>query len=163
MSSSPTNFSVDLSKVAALGSMPAYSREALETYQKYGLSSEDRLYYQLVSEMALETSAFKPGANLCVFGEAVSDAYIVRQGELEVHTEGLIYRVGPGAVIGLAAGLANAPHNMTATAITVVTVSVIPIFKALKAITTCHPGLRGINRSTVMRVLNLKAVPESMK
>lgn len=163
MSSNPTNFSVDLSKVAQLGSTPAYSREALEAYQKHGLSSEDRLYYQLVSEMALESSAFKPGANLCVYGQAVDDAYIVRQGELEIHTEGLIYRVGPGAVIGLAAGLANVPHNMTATALTVVTASVIPIFKALKAITTCHPGLRGINRNTVMRVLNLKAVPESLK
>jgi hypothetical protein len=47
--------------------------------------------------------------------------------------------------------------------VTVVTASVIPVFKALKAFTGCHPGLRGINRSTVMRVLNLSAVPESLK
>lgn len=156
-------FSVDLAKVEAMGSMPPYSVDAIAAYEKLGLSSEDRLYYQLVSELSLGSAAFKPGSNLCVFGQPVGDAYVVRQGELDVHTEGLSYRVGPGAVIGLAAGLADVPHNMTATAVTVVTASVIPIFKALKAITGCHPGLRGINRSTVMRVLNLSAVPESLK
>ena len=52
---------------------------------------------------------------------------------------------------------------LTATALTVVTASVIPIYKALKVITSCHPGLRGINRNTVMRILNLSSVPESLK
>jgi CRP-like cAMP-binding protein len=157
------NFSVDLARVEAMGSMPPYSADAMAAYVKLGLSSEDRLYYQLVSELSLGSAAFKPGSNLCVLGEPAHDAYVVRQGELHVHTEGLSYRVGPGSVIGLAAGLADVPHNMTATAVTVVTASVIPIFKAIKALSGCHPGLRGINRSTVMRILGLSAVPESLK
>ena len=48
-------------------------------------------------------------------------------------------------------------------ALTVVSASVIPMHKAMRAVTTCHPGLRGINRNTVMRILNLLSVPESLK
>ncbi len=157
------DFSIDLQRVNAVGNLAPYSIDALEAYARHGLSSEDRLYYQLVSDLALETGAFKPGTKLCEFGQPVASAYVVRQGEIEVHTEGLSYRVGSGAVLGLAAGLANQPHNMTATALTVVTASVIPMHKALRAVTTCHPGLRGINRNTVMRILKLSSVPESLK
>ena len=158
-----SDFSVDLNKIASVGSLQPYSIDALEAYTRHGLSSEDRLYYQLVSDLALETGAYKAGTKLCELGQPVANAYIIPQGEIELHTEGLAYRVGPGAVLGLAAGLANQPHNMTATALTVVTASVIPIYKALKVITSCHPGLRGINRNTVMRILNLSSVPESLK
>lgn len=157
------HFSVDLAKVAAMGHLPPYSQDAMDAYVRLGLSSEDRLYYQLVSELSLDSAAFMPGRHLCERGQTVTDAYVVRQGELEVQTEGASFRVGPGAVLGLAAGLADVPHNMTATALTVVTASIIPIFKALKAVGSFHPGLRGINRNTVMRVLNLSAVPESLK
>ncbi|WP_396433595.1 cyclic nucleotide-binding domain-containing protein [Limnohabitans sp.] len=157
------NFSVNLAKVAAMGTLSPYSHEAMDAYVRHGLSSEDRLYYQLVSELSLDSAAFMPGRNLCVAGQPASEAYVVRQGELELQTEGVRYRVGPGAVLGLAAGLAGVPHNMTATAVTVVTASVIPVFKALKGIGSFHPGLRGINRNTVMRILNLNAVPESLK
>jgi hypothetical protein len=51
---------------------------------------------------------------------------------------------------------------MSATALTTVTASVIPN-KVFKAIDSCHPGLRGINRNTVMRILNLSSIPESLK
>lgn len=163
MNTPTLNFCVDLQKVEAVGHVPPYSIEALEAYSRHGLSSEDRLYYQLVSDLTLETGAYKPGSKLCEFGQPVANAYVVRQGELEVRTEGLTYRVGPGAVLGLAAGLASQPHNMTATALTVVSASVIPMHKAMRAVTTCHPGLRGINRNTVMRILNLLSVPESLK
>lgn len=163
MSQDPLNFSIDLAKVAAMGSLPPYSQDAMEAYRRHGLSSEDRLYYQLVSELALASAVFRPGRELCVRGQPVADAYVVRQGEIELQSEGGRYRVGPGAVIGLAEGLADLPCPWSATAVGVVTVSVIPIFKALKAAGSCHPGLRGINRSTVMRVLRLSAVPESLK
>lgn len=157
------SFCVDLAKVAAMGSLMPYSQEAMAAYVRHGLSSEDRLYYQLVSELALDSAVFRPDRVLCTQGQSVADAYVVRQGELELSAGGASWRVGPGAVIGLAEGLADMPHQWSATAVGVVTVSVIPIFKALKAAGSCHPGLRGINRSTVMRVLKLSAVPESLK
>lgn len=156
------DFSVDLKKIDSIGSLHPDSIDALEAYNRQGLSSEERLYYQLVSDLALETAAYRPGTQLCEFGQAVTDAYVIRQGEIELKTEGLTYRVGPGTVLGLAAGLANHPHNMSATALTVVTASIIPN-KVFKAIHSCHPGLRGINRNTVMRILNLSSVPESLK
>ncbi|MBM3364012.1 MAG: cyclic nucleotide-binding domain-containing protein [Betaproteobacteria bacterium] len=159
MSSSPTSFSVDLAKVEAMGSMLPYSSDAIAAYLRLGLSSEDRLYHQLVSELSLGSTVFKPGSSLCIAGEPAHDAYVVRHGELAIQVAGQRHQVGPGAVIGLAAGFADVPHNMTATAVTVVTVSVIPIFKAIKAFSACHPGLRGINRSTVMRILKLASVP----
>lgn len=162
MTSTAFDFSVDLKKIESVGSLHPDSIDALEAYNRLGLSSEDRLYYQIVSDMALETAAYKPGTVLCEFGQDVTDAYVIRQGEIELKTEGLTYRVGPGTVLGLAAGLANHPHNMSATALTVVTASVIPN-KVFKAIHSCHLGLRGINRNTVMRILNLSSVPESLK
>ena len=157
------DFSVDLEKIKSVGALHPHSIDALQAFSRNGLSSEDRLYYQLVSNMSLETMAFRPGSPLCEYGQAVSSAYIIREGEIELRTEGKVYRVGPGTVLGLASGLANQPHNMTATALTVVSASVIPIYKALKAVTSCNPGLRGINRNTVMRTLNLSSVPESLK
>jgi hypothetical protein len=150
------DFSVDLKKIEPIGSLHPDSIDALDAFNRHGLSSEERLYFQLVSDMALGTAVYKPGTVLCEFGQAVTDAYVIGQGEIELKTEGLTYRVGPGTVLGLAAGLANHPHNMTATALTTVTASV-------KAIDSCHPGLRGINRNTVMRILNLSSVPESLK
>lgn len=157
------DFSIDLNKVAAIGSLHPFSIHALEAYKAHQLSSEDRLYYQLLSDLSLVTRVFMPGAMLCELGEPVADAYVVRQGEIDVRSDGMAYRVGPGAVLGLAAGLAKAPHNMQASAITVVSVSVISMDKALKSIAGGHPGLRGINRSTVMRILGLNTTPESLK
>jgi CRP-like cAMP-binding protein len=163
MNANSLHFCVDLAKVGAMGSLAPYSQDAMAAYVRHGLSSEDRLYYQLVSELSLDSAAFMPQRVLCTAGQPVTDAYIVRQGELELRAEGASYRVGPGAVIGLAAGLADLPHTMTAVATTVVTASVIPIFKALKAWSTAHPGLRGINRNTILRVLDLQTVPPSLK
>lgn len=162
MEPSKIDFSVDLKKLDAIGSLHPDSIDALEAYDRHGLSSEERLYYQLVSDLALETAAYKAGTRLCEYGQAVSDAYVIRQGEMALQTEGLTYRVGPGTVLGLAAGLANQAHNMTATALTVVIASVIPN-KVFKTIHSCHPGLRGINRNTVMRILSLTSIPESLK
>lgn len=156
------DFVVDLKKIELIGTLHPDSIQSLEAYNQHGLSSEERLYHQLINDLALETSAYKPGAQLCEFGQAVTQAFVIRQGDIELRTEGLIYRVGPGAVLGLAAGLANQPHNMSATALTVVTASIIPN-KVFNTIKTCHLGLRGINRSTIMRILNLGSVPESLK
>jgi hypothetical protein len=58
--------------------------------------------------------------------------------------------------------LANLPHNMSAKALTVVTASIIP-HKVFNTLNSCHIGLRGINRSTIMRTLNLSSVPEKLK
>ncbi|MFM6991924.1 MAG: cyclic nucleotide-binding domain-containing protein [Rhodoferax sp.] len=162
MKISKYDFVVDLEKIERIGNLHPDSLGALDAYKAQGLSSEDRLYYQLINDLALETAAYKPGSRLCEYGQAVSHACVVRRGDIEIKTEGLTYRVGPGAVLGLAAGLANQAHNMTATALTVVTASVIPN-KLFNAINSCHLGLRGINRNTIMRILNLSSVPESLK
>lgn len=156
------DFEVEVKKIEQLGALRPDSIATLEAYNRHGLSSEERLYYQLLNDLAPETAAFKPGTKLCEFGQVVTHAYVIRQGSIELKTEGLIYCVGPGTVLGLAAGLAKLPHNMTAMALTVVTASVISN-KVFNAINTCHIGLRGINRNTVMRILNLSSVPESLK
>ncbi len=162
METSHYDFAIDLKKIGLIGSLHPDSIEALHAYNEQGLSSEERLYYQLIRDLALNTAAYQPGTVLFEFGQTVTQAYIIRQGDIELRTEGLIYRVGPGAVLGLASGLANLPHNMSATALTVVTASIIP-HKVFNTLNSCHIGLRGINRSTIMRTLNLSSVPESLK
>jgi len=162
MTASQYDFVIDWKKIEVIGTLHPDSIEAQKAYHQHGLSSEERLYYQLIQDLALDTAAYKPGTVLFEMGQAVTQGYIIRQGDIELRTEELIYRVGPGAVLGLASGLANLPHNMSAKALTVVTANLIPQ-KVFNTPNACHIGLRGINRSTIMRTLNLSSVPESLK
>ena len=163
MMNTTLDFSIDWRKVEAVGTVPPHSIEAMEAYNRYGLSSAERLYCQLIGDLALETGAYKPGTRLCEAGQPVTHAYVVRQGELDIRTRDSVFRVGPGAVLGLAAGLAQQVHDISATTATVVTASVLPMHKAVRAFNSCHPGLRGINRNTVMRILGLTDAPQSLK
>jgi CRP-like cAMP-binding protein len=162
MEKSHYDFAIDLKKIGLIGSLHPDGLEALQAYNEHGMSSEERLYHQLIKDLALDTAAYKPETVLFEIGQAVTQGYIIRQGDIELRTDGLIYRVGPGAVLGLASGLANLPHKMSAKALTVVTASIIP-HKVFNTINSCHIVLRGINRSTIMRTLNLSSVPEKLK
>jgi CRP-like cAMP-binding protein len=156
-------FSVDLGRVRAVGNAMPGSLAALAAYDQHGLASHERLYHQLVGDLALVTAVFRPGDRIAVAGEDVVNAYIVRDGAMQAILDRRALRIGPGSVIGLAEGLANVGHGMTVVAETVVTTSVIPMHRALRALAGMHRGLRGITRNTVMRILQLPQVPETLK
>lgn len=156
-------FGVDLQRIAQLGMINPGSVEASQAYERLGLSSEDRLYFQLTRDLTLDTAAFRPGDRLAVEGQDVVNAYIVREGTLAVTVGGRELRTGPGSVIGLAEGIAHHKHRMTVTAITVVSASVIPIYRAMRALSHMHKGLKGITRNTVMRILQTDEIPETFR
>jgi CRP-like cAMP-binding protein len=156
-------FSVNLARVRAVGSAMPGSLAALAAYDQHRLASHERLYHQLIGDLSLVSAVFRPGDRIAVAGEDVVNAYIVRDGTMHAIIDRQAVPIGPGSVIGLAEGLANVGHGMTVVAETVVTASVIPMHRALRALAGMHRGLRGITRNTVMRILQLPQVPETLK
>jgi CRP-like cAMP-binding protein len=157
------HFGVDLERIAALGLIGAGTLKAREAYDRLGLSSADRLYHELASDLTLGMAAFSAGDRVAQAGEDVINAHIIRSGVLEVEADGRVMRIGPGSVIGLAEGLALHKHRMTVTAITDVSAAVIPIYRALRTLYQMHKGLKGITRNTVMRILQIGETPETFK
>lgn len=157
------DFEIDLSRITALGLIGPTSPEAADAYERLGFSSAERLYHQLAGDLNLGVASFKPGDTLAIAGEDVINAYIVRNGTLESRATHRSFRLGPGSVIGLAEGLALRKHGMTVTALSEVSVSTIPIYRALRALYRMHKGLKGITRNTVMRILQITETPETFK
>ena len=71
--------------------------------------------------------------------------------------------IGPGAVIGLAEGISDMPSSYDIVANNTVNTKLINIEKAVKEVTSLNSGLKGICRSTIMRILNLKVAPSHLK
>jgi hypothetical protein len=92
-------------------------------------------------------------------------AYVVVLGEVEVHDQDHTFVLGPGATIGLAEGLCDLPLRYHYTAASVVNVKIIPIPNAIREIERANPGLKGICRLTVQRILEgkLTGVPKYLE
>ena len=58
--------------------------------------------------------------------------------------------IGPGAVIGLAEGIADIPSSYDIVANNTVNTKLINIEKAVREVTSLNSGLKGICRSTIM-------------
>lgn len=157
------DFGVDLTRIAALGLIGASTPEAAQAYDRLNFTSAERLYHQLAGDLNLGVATFGAGESLAVAGEDVINAYIVCTGTLSAVSTDRRFRIGPGSVIGLAEGLALHKHRMTVTALTEVSASTIPIYRALRALYRMHKGLKGITRNTVMRILQIGEIPETFK
>lgn len=122
-----------------------------------GLTSAERSFYALCKATELQGHIFKPHQLICTQGEIVDYAHLVIAGRVEIISGKQSLRVGPGAVFGLAEGIMEQPHMLTARALDVATTMAIPMSKVLLEWSRMHKGLRGIERCTVMRVLNSHA------
>lgn len=119
-----------------------------------GLTSAERIFYALCKATELQGHVFKPRQLICTNGEMVNYAHVVIGGRVEIISGHQTMRVGPGSVFGLAEGIMEKTHMVTARALDVVTTTAIPMSKVLTEWSRMHKGLRGIERCTVMRVLN---------
>lgn len=122
-----------------------------------GLTSAERSFYALCKATELQGHIFKPHQLICTQGEIVDYAHLVIAGRVEIISGKQSLRVGPGAVFGLAEGIMEQTHMLTARALDVATTMAIPMSKVLLEWSRMHKGLRGIERCTVMRVLNSHA------
>jgi CRP-like cAMP-binding protein len=131
--------------------------EIYNTGDTKGLSSEGLMFLKLQASDKLKTSAQPASERLASAGEDnFASAYIVVEGHVDAESAQYRYSLGPGSVLGLAEGLTDAALTWTLTAQDHVTVMEIPIDKALRGLEHANPGIRGIVRYTVDRILDLQ-------
>jgi hypothetical protein len=144
--------------------------EFLASEKSENLTTVDKLYLKLLmNRSSLATGslgliAFAPGKKIISQGDFPDKAYIITQGEATYSSAATGYStLGPGAVIGLAEGLADLASRCESTAVSAVVAMTIPTTRALSSIRGANSGLLGIARLTAMRVLDLSLPPESLK
>ena len=157
-----SEFSIDIKKLNTLGVMDPSSQQAMSAFEKYEFSGAERLFFKLWGTEELNMGYFSVGQSLAERGEQPNTAHVVISGEVEGRDHSGSYKLGPGSVLGLAEGLSRKVYEWDAIAKTPVTTKVIPLERALREVRGLNAGLKGICRSTAMRILNLSAPPESL-
>lgn len=143
--------------------MDPQNTHTLEGFDRAELSTEERLFFRILSSSLLRTGVFEQGRKLVSAGEAVDMAHVIVTGQVLTSNVQGQFALGPGSVIGLAEGLAQVPSRWNVVAQTTVNTRIIPIDRAIREIRGANSGLRGICRITVLRTLGLQQVPESLK
>jgi CRP-like cAMP-binding protein len=159
----PPHFSINLANLKLVGMEDPLSAQAPELYDGHGLSAEDRLFFSLSQNSALESGAFEPGDRIAMRGDPVQLAHVVISGEMTASSRQGKFTLGPGSVIGLAEGMAYQPHTFTVLATSAVRTRVIPMDKARQELLAINAGLRGICRTAIVRILDLPEAPENLK
>ncbi len=155
-------FTMDMQRFKALGIIDPKSRAALDAFDHHEFSSAERLFFKLWGSDLLNSGLFNPGQKIAEKGEHPVFAHVVVSGEIEAQGPNGTLLFGPGAVFGLAEGLADTVYGWDAVARTVVTTKVIPIERALREVRRLNAGLKGICRFTTMRILGLATPPQSL-
>ncbi|MFM1827577.1 MAG: hypothetical protein RLY67_958 [Pseudomonadota bacterium] len=118
-----------------------------------GLSSSERKYVLLQSSTDLQAEQFSMGSALIKEGEVPLTAYMVTKGTIELRTPGSPHLLGPGAVVGMAEGLANLPVLYGAYALTDVEVQALSVVDVEMSLERSSPKLRGILQLSIERIL----------
>ena len=120
------------------------------------LTSDQRLFLSLWGSNLLKTVLFEPKKKIITAGNVVEEGYLIISGSL-VGIEGdHIYRLGPGAVLGLAEGVINRPSQMTVITTTSVQAQLIPFHKIDTIISLLPKEVKGILHTIVKRTLALQ-------
>lgn len=146
------NFSIDRGRFKGL-SLTAKKSERLAYFNAHDLTAQERLLYQVWASPSLKTRVFTGGQLVLSAGEVPHDAFVLISGEVGLHTGDHQYKLGPGSVIGLAQGLAHQSLSHDIRANTVTNCKVIPIDAACREIARINPGLKGLFRLTLSRIL----------
>ena len=158
-----SQFEVSIDKLNALGVIDPYSDASLAIYASGKLSSDERLYFALWGCQHLSAANFNARQVVAQQGAEVTSGIFIVRGRLLGINADMIYRLGPGSVIGLAEGLAGQPYSMRVVCVTDVEARLIPLQQVKRQIPRMPAGLRGIMRSAVMRTLSLDHPPESLE
>jgi len=150
-----SSFSIDVDQLNNLGISDPRSAAALDLIKSRALSSDQRLFLSLWGSNLLKTTLIEPKKKIISAGSLVEQGYLIISGSL-VGVEGeLIYRLGPGAVLGLAEGVINHPSKMTVITTTSVQAKLIPFHKIDSIIALLPAEMKGILQTIIKRTLAL--------
>lgn len=156
-------FGIDPSRFRDLGLMDPQNTHTLKGFDRAELTTEERLFFRILSSSLLRTGVFEQGRKLCSADEPIVLAHVIVTGQVVASNAKVQLVLGPGSVIGLAEGLAQAPSRWDVVAQTTVNTRIIPIDRAIREIKGANSGLRGVCRITVLRTLGLQQIPESLQ
>ncbi|MFM1879926.1 MAG: hypothetical protein RLZZ344_160 [Pseudomonadota bacterium] len=158
-------FNIDRTRFKGLSLTQSQSKSTFEFFDQYDMSSLERMFYRVWATARLRTGLFSPGQSIMKARQIPDTAYVVVLGEVEVQDEENTFVLGPGSTIGLAEGLCDLPLRYSYTATSVVNVKIIPIPSAIREIERANPGLKGICRLTVQRILEgkINGVPKYLE
>jgi CRP-like cAMP-binding protein len=146
-------FTIDRSRFKGLSLTQSQSKSTFEFFDQFDMSSLERMFYRIWATPRLRTGLFSPGQTILEAQQVPDTAFVVVLGEVEVQDGEHTFMLGPGSTIGLAEGLCDLPLRYRYTATSVVNVKILPIPNAIREIERANPGLRGICRLTVQRIL----------
>ena len=148
-------FAVDVEKLNALGMVEPHSKESLEIFESGQLTAEERLYYTLWSCRVFSAVNLTEGQRIFSEGDDVSTAYFLIDGAAMYVSGETAYRLGPGAVIGVAEGMARSPMRFNVVVTKNSRAMSIPLFQADAAFANLQPTMKGIFSTITGRTLGL--------
>lgn len=163
-SENPTlDFGVDKARLRPLHGLRPYNSRTVSAFNEAGLTSEERLFFNLSRKTTLHSSMFMAGRTITTRGKPVDLAYVIVEGQAIANDGQRDYPIGPGSVLGLAEGMARMSHMLTVTADSLVQTVNIKMDSAIRELQLMNKGLRGISRCTIMRIMQLDETPEALK
>jgi CRP-like cAMP-binding protein len=150
-----SSFSIDLDKLKDLGISDPRSAVTMDLIRAGSISSDQRLFLTLSTSTLLKTVLFPPKKKILSTGSLVEDGYLITGGSLIAVEGDFIYRLGPGAVLGLAEGVINRPSRMTVVTTTNVQARLIPLHKMDATIAKLPMEVKAILQTIVKRTLGL--------
>jgi len=148
-------FAVDIEKLNALGMVEPHSKESLEIFESGQLTAEERLYYTLWSCRVFSAVNLTEGQKIFSEGDDVSTGYFLIDGAAMYVSGETAYRLGPGAVIGVAEGMARRPMRFNVIVTKNSRAMSIPLFQTDAAFANLQPTLKGIFSTVTGRTLGL--------
>ncbi len=146
-------FAVDSKKLDKLGSNFFKSKAGSEAISAGMLTSEERLYVSLLETHLLNTTMYLPQKSLIKAGDQFEEAYFLVSGEVRIHQGNKLYKLGPGAVLGLSEGMVGLPSRYSATTLTSTQIKLIPFHKVDAIINVLPPELKAILVTIIKRNL----------
>lgn len=155
MSEVNSSFAINLEKLKHFGITNARSVAARDLIHSKSLSSDQRLFLSLLGSTLLKTALFQPKKKIISAGALVDEGYLIVSGSL-VGVEGeIIYRFGPGSVLGLAEGMINQPSKISFITTTAVQARVIPFHKVDAIISLLPKEMKDLLQTIIKRTLAL--------
>lgn len=153
MSEEKLIFSVDAERLGKLGANFLKSNEGTQALLAGQLKGEERLFVSLLGTSLLDTRLFLQNKKIIQAGEQFEEAYFLTSGEVRVQRGELVYRLGPGSVLGLAEGMVGLASRYSVTALNSVQVKIIPFHKVDAIVKLLPAELRSILVTIIKRNL----------
>jgi CRP-like cAMP-binding protein len=122
-------FSVDTVKLSKYKNNFLKSSVGIDAIQAGELSGDERLFMALLDSNLLNSNIIAAQQKIIRAGEEFDEAFIITNGEVLLSRGEKSFRVGPGAVIGLAEGMVGLPSRYSIASLTALQVKVIQFHK----------------------------------